>query len=274
MPELPEVETLKRSLEPLLTGRRILSLEMKRPEVIKHPDAENFAQGVAGQRIQSLGRRGKYLLLYLENGSRLLIHLRMTGRLVCCEEAAEELPHTHLCFHLENGQVLRFSDVRRFGGLWLLAAGEEDQYSGMKKLGPEPLEGGCCPERLETALSRRKICIKQGILDQSVLAGLGNIYADEALFRAGIRPDRPCSSLSRAEWEALSQAIPEILSAAIRNRGTSFSDYLDGEGRKGENQNCLQAYQRGGQTCLRCGAVMEKTRIGGRGTCFCPCCQK
>ncbi|MBQ6808815.1 MAG: bifunctional DNA-formamidopyrimidine glycosylase/DNA-(apurinic or apyrimidinic site) lyase [Firmicutes bacterium] len=273
MPELPEIENLKRSLEPYLPGQRIQSVEVRRSEVIKHPDADSFVRDLCGKQIKSLSRRGKYLRIHMEDGSMLVAHLRMTGRLLYSEPEQAELPHTHLCFQLENG-LLRYSDVRRFGCLWLIAPWEDDDFTGMAKLGPEPLEEGFSAACLMQRLSSRKTSIKQGILDQGVIAGLGNIYADEALFEAGILPQRLCSSLRPEEWQTLAAAIPPILNSAIQHRGTSFSDYLDGEGRKGENQMFLMAYQRGGEPCLRCGARMEKTRVAGRGTCFCPRCQK
>ncbi len=273
MPELPEIETVKRTLEPHLQGRRIVALTARRRDPVKHPDFPTFAQGVAEKPIRSLGRRGKYLCLHLADGSTLVAHLRMTGRLVCVAPETPEAPHTHLIFRLDDGKELRFSDVRRFGCLWWLAPGEEDP-TGMAKLGPEPLGPDFTAEYLRARLGMRRLQVKQGLLDQTVIAGLGNIYADEAMFRAGVRPDRLCCTLTEAEWSAIHRAIPPILEEAIRRNGTTFSDFLDGEGREGQNQPFLLAYQHGGQPCARCGAMMEKIRVGGRGTCFCPVCQK
>jgi len=274
MPELPEIETVKRTLTPLLSGRRINGLDVRRADVIKHPDAAAFISGVSAHRVTGLSRRGKYLCLHLDNGAMLAAHLRMTGRLVSAAPGDPCRPHTHVIFHMDDGRELRFSDVRRFGCLWLIASGEADDFTGMGKLGLEPLTEDFCAAYLEERLSQRRLAVKQGILDQAVVAGLGNIYADEALFAAALRPERPCSSLSRAEWRALAAAIPPVLEQAIEHNGTTFSDYLDGKGRAGENQRFLKVYQCGGRTCLRCGAVIVKTRVGGRGTCYCPECQK
>ncbi|MDO4733046.1 MAG: bifunctional DNA-formamidopyrimidine glycosylase/DNA-(apurinic or apyrimidinic site) lyase [Bacillota bacterium] len=274
MPELPEIENLKRSLEGHLRGQRICSVELRRLDLVKHPEADSFRQDLCGKRIESLSRRGKFLLIHMEDGCRLVFHLRMSGRLVCADPAEAELPHTHLCFRLENGKILRYSDVRRFGCIWLLAPWEEDHFTGMERLGPDALASGLSGAYLQERLCGRRISVKQALLDQHVLAGLGNIYVDEVLFQAGIRPDRFCKTLQSEDWQRIAASIPPILESAILHRGTSFSDYLDGEGKQGENQNFLKAYQRGGELCCRCGTVMEKIRVAGRGSCFCPQCQK
>lgn len=274
MPELPEIETIKRTLEPRLIGRRILSLDVKRPDVLRHPDSDEFIQKIVGQQVEYLSRRGKYLCIHMQSGSLLVVHLRMTGRLVCTLPGAEEYPHTHVVFQLHSGEELRFSDVRRFGGLWLLQPGEKDVYTGMAKLGPEPFDAEFSTEYLLATLHKRKSAIKQILLDQSVVAGLGNIYCDEVLFAAGIRPDRLCATLTEEDCATIVTAIHEVLTNAILHRGTTFSDFLDGAGQVGEYYPFLLAYQRGGQPCPRCGTTMEKIRICGRGTSFCPVCQK
>lgn len=273
MPELPEIETVKRTLAPLLIGRRIMQVELLRGEVIKHPAPQEFAAALAGRCIESLGRRGKYLLLKLDNGATLAAHLRMTGRFLCAPPEHPRQPHTHVVLHLDNGMELRFSDVRRFGCLWLIAADEEDDFTGMSRLGAEPLTEDFSADYLQQKLGKRKVAIKNGILDQHVIAGLGNIYADETLFRCGVHPLRLCNSLSNAEWQRLAEIIPDVLLASIANNGTTFSDFLDGEGREGQNMPHLFAYGRVGQPCKTCGSLMQKIRIGGRGTCFCPQCQ-
>ena len=275
MPELPEVETVIRTLKPRMQDRRIDDIRIFHAGVVHHPpDPAQFSTRLQGRVVTGLSRRGKYIRLALDDGQLLACHLRMTGRLLVAGPEDEAKPHTHVVFTLDNGQQLRYSDVRRFGGFWLLAPGEEDRVSGMSKLGVEPFDPDFCAEYLQQRLSRRSASVKNGILDQSVLAGLGNIYADETLFAARIRPDRLCSSLSPTEWQAVAAVIPPILQAAIDHNGTTFSDFLDGEGREGENVAFLQAYGRYGQTCKVCGGIMERARIGGRGTCFCPCCQK
>lgn len=274
MPELPEIETVKRTLTPLLCGRSIANIRALRPDIIKHPDPESFIASLTGRRIVELSRRGKYLLIHMEDGGTLAAHLRMTGRFVHAEAGAEALPHTHVVFSLDDGHELRFSDMRRFGCLWLIARGETDDFTGMARLGAEPLSGEFSAAYIMERLGGRRLTVKQGILDQSVIAGLGNIYADEALFAAAVLPDRPCMSLSAAEWQAIAAVIPPILESAIAHKGTTFSDYLDGEGKAGENLQYLQVYHRSGQPCKRCGAVIQKTKVGGRGTCYCAGCQK
>lgn len=277
MPELPEVETVRRTLAPLLTGRQILSVSALRPGVIHHPLPVDFCARLAGCRIEGLMRRGKFLLLRLVSaagGQLLVVHLRMTGRLLCTPATYPQKPHTHVIFHLDQNMELRFSDTRRFGGLWLLADGETDTCTGMQKLGVEPLSAELCAGFLQQRLGRRRSTIKSGLLDQSVIAGLGNIYADETLYRAQIHPQQPCCTLQEKEWQVLAGAIPEVLQAAIANNGTTFHDFLDGEGREGQNMPFLQAYGRAGEPCRRCGAQMVKIRLQGRGTCFCPNCQR
>lgn len=274
MPELPEVETVVRTLRPNLKGREIKQIEIRHEDVIHHPGAAEFIGRLQGCTIAELSRRGKYICMTLDDGQLLAAHLRMTGRLLYADPKQELLPHTHVIMDLSDGGQLRYADVRRFGGFWLLGKNEEDTVTGMQHLGVEPLSPEFSAEYLMSRLARRACPVKNGILDQSVIAGLGNIYADETLFAARVRPDRLCRSLADEEWQRIADVIPPILEAAIANRGTTFSDFLDGTGREGENVYFLRAYGRYGQPCKDCGAVMEKTRIGGRGTCFCPCCQK
>ena len=274
MPELPEIETIKRTLTPLLLGRRILAVKLIKPVVAAYPAPEIFAARLEGATVDNLGRRGKYLLCYLDSGDTLIAHLRMTGRFLYTPAGHPLKPHTHVVFALDNGSELRFSDVRRFGRLWLIPAGEQDTVSGIQKLGPEPLSEACSAAYYRDRLAGRRISIKQGLLDQSVVAGLGNIYVDEALFQAGLHPQRPVGEVSEEKWQALAQAIPHILQKAIENNGTTFRDYLDGEGNAGRNLPHLNAYGRANQPCLKCGTTMERLVVAGRGTTFCPRCQQ
>ncbi len=274
MPELPEVETIKRTLEPLLVGRSIGRLLILRADVIKHPQAEDFARLLNGRKIAGLGRRGKYLLIDVAGGYQLVVHLRMTGRLVCCSPQEERAKHTHVIFPLDDGKELRFTDVRRFGCLWLLAPEEVDNFTGMAKLGPEPLSPAFDAAYLGQVLAKRKSSIKQALLDQHLLAGLGNIYVDEALFIASITPLRPANQLSQKELKSLAAAIVQVLEQGIENNGTTFSDYVDGRGNKGANLGHLWAYGRAGQACRRCGQILMRQKVAGRSTVFCPCCQK
>ena len=274
MPELPEIETMKRSLAPRLTGRVIQKVRLLREDVIHHPGAADFAARLTGGRIAKLSRRGKYLCLHLEDGQTLVAHMRMTGRLIVSPPGDARKPHTHGIFSLDDGQELRYSDTRRFGCLWLLAKAEPDLFTGMARLGVEPLSKEFNADYLTARLGSRRGAVKGALLDQQVIAGLGNIYVDETLFAAGIHPARPCRDLDEKAWEAIAAAVPRILQSAIEHNGTTFQDFLDGAGREGGNLPFLQAYGRYGLACPRCGALMQRGKIGGRGSCFCPVCQK
>jgi formamidopyrimidine-DNA glycosylase len=274
MPELPEIETVKRTLEPLICGATIIKCQLVRPEIIAHPQAAEFCKRISGQRITASGRRGKYLLIGLHSGDTLIAHLRMTGRMLCTPPTHPFHLHTHAVFTLDNGRELRFVDTRRFGRLWLQSADEIDDFSGIHRLGIEPFDEAFGATYLKDKLSHRHITIKQGILDQTVLAGLGNIYADEVLFAAAVAPIRPTGSLTDEEWQAIAAAVCPILTSSIARNGTTFSDYLDGVGREGQNMPYLQAYKRAGESCNRCGGTMVRIKVGGRSTFYCPNCQK
>ncbi|MCR4963441.1 MAG: bifunctional DNA-formamidopyrimidine glycosylase/DNA-(apurinic or apyrimidinic site) lyase [Firmicutes bacterium] len=274
MPELPEIETVKRTLSPLLCGKSFTDCTLFNETVIKHPQPALFARRIIGRQIREISRRGKYLLLHLDDGAVLAAHLRMTGRLLYAPADRPLKPHTHVVCALSDGCRLCYTDVRRFGRLWLIEPGETDDFTGMSALGIEPLSPEFGPEYLQSALGKRSAAVKQGLLDQHVLAGLGNIYADESLFAAGICPCRGANSLNEEEWRRLAAAIPPVLQAAIEHNGTTFRDYVDGEGKEGENLPFLQAYSRAGQPCFRCGTPLLKIKVGGRGTVYCPHCQK
>ena len=276
MPELPEIETVVRTLRPALENRTVTEIRFGAHgrDVIACPDAEAFLTLLTGSRFTALSRRGKFIRLHTDDGLCLVVHLRMTGRLLVAAAATAEKPHTHVVLQLDNGDELRFSDARRFGRLWLIPPGETDTVSGVGRLGVEPLSDDFGSDLLRHKLGPRRTTIKQALLDQRVVAGLGNIYADESLFLARIHPQRCCETLSEAEWAALAAAIPAVLENAIVHNGTTFSDFLDGTGREGENMAFLQVYGRTGQPCPRCGAMIEKIRVGGRGTHFCPVCQQ
>lgn len=276
MPELPEVETIRRSLEKKVIGKSIEKVEALLSQIVKQPAYEDFAAGVKGEIIENLGRRGKYLLFHFKSGKTLVVHLRMTGQLIYCPPNEPREKHLCLIFTLENQETreesnLRYLDIRRFGCFYLLNPGE--RLPGIEKLGPEPLENEFTLDYLKRALQGKKGKIKALLLDQEVIAGLGNIYVDECLFRAGIRPERTGNSLNLKEIERLHQAIPEVLKESISRRGTTISDYLDSEGKKGTFQNYLQVYGRGGEECVNCGSVIQRIKLGGRSTCFCPQCQ-
>lgn len=275
MPELPEVETVVRSLERHLSGLTITAVDLVMPEVIRSPKPEQFIEQITGKQFQKkLGRRGKYLLIHLSDGLTLVIHLRMTGRLIYCEADLPMEKHTHVIFHLDNGKQLRFADVRRFGRLQLVPTAEVSGLSGLKDMGPEPLDQEFTREFLKKELRRRRTRIKSLLLDQCFVAGLGNIYADEALYRAKIHPERLAPDLTTREAAVLHKAIIEVIAGGIEHRGTSFRDYVDGEGRPGSFQHHLKVYNREGLPCSHCGRPIERIKVAGRSSYYCPSCQK
>ncbi|NLW07944.1 MAG: bifunctional DNA-formamidopyrimidine glycosylase/DNA-(apurinic or apyrimidinic site) lyase [Clostridia bacterium] len=276
MPELPEVETVKRTLSPHLMGQKFTEIKIYHPAVIAYPDAAAFVKILTGRPVRSLDRRGKYLIFNLDENLDeaycLVGHLRMTGRLILAGDAVPLAPHTHVVFSLDNGVYLHWVDVRRFGRLYLAREEEIMAVTGMAKLGPEPL--GMSVEALAAICAGRRRPLKQLLLDQHLLAGIGNIYADEILFEAGLHPGREAGSLNRMEIERLQKAVQQVLRQAIANQGTTFRDYVDGSGRPGKNQEYLKAYGRTGKPCSRCGQLLERVILGGRSTHFCPGCQK
>lgn len=300
MPELPEVETIRRDLSQHIVGARIARVELLWPGVVALPDADTFPALVQGRRVAAVRRRGKYLIWELDDESRLLIHLRMTGRLYWPPPGEPRADHVRAVFHLidhqrpatdnrraasrgrlsadrrrpaEDRRELHFVDQRKFGRLYRLAGERELHALLVTKLGPEPLESGFTREGLRDALARRRGPIKAVLLDQRLLAGLGNIYVDEALFRAGLHPVQPAQSLSAAQVDLLHGAIVAALRQGIANRGTTLAAYRDAWGTRGLNQEQLLVFRRQGRPCPACGTPIAKMRVGGRGTHFCPQCQ-
>jgi formamidopyrimidine-DNA glycosylase len=274
MPELPEVETVRRSLEPLVVGRSISGITVGTfSGVLGHIAPDFLAVALSGRRIVGIRRRGKFLFVDLDDGSGLEVHLRMTGHLEIADVSSPPLRFEHLAVHLDNGVDLRFADQRKFGRV-IYHAG--DPAHGLKtKLGPEPLDDEFTMAYLSRVLARRTAPIKSLLLDQRIVAGIGNIYADEALFLSRIHPSRPAGSLTASELRSLHRMIRSVLRSALEHRGTSFSDYRDGTGQKGNNQHHLQVYGRGrkGEPCFRCGRPLEYLAIGQRTSHFCPNCQ-
>lgn len=273
MPELPEVETVRRTLQDKLAGCRITGAGVHRPEVIGTPGPAEFKAKIRGKEILRLDRRGKYLLVHLSGGFSVVIHLRMTGRLIYTRPVPPE-KHTHLVLYLDNGRELHFADVRRFGRVSLIPTRELGAVPGLAKLGLEPLSREFDREFLARELGRRRGRLKSLLLDQTFIAGLGNIYVDEALHLARIHPLRAACSLDEREVDALCRAIKTVLREGIKHRGTSMRDYVDGEGRAGNYQEKLRVYGREGQPCLSCGAAVRRIKVGGRSSYFCPRCQK
>ena len=274
MPELPEVETIATDLRPLVAGRTIVAADLRFPSIVRHPEPEAFARDLPGRRVEALERRGKYLLLRLDGEVVLVIHLGMTGQLLHKLPEDALRPHTHVVLSLDNGTQLRYSDPRRFGRLLLGSEAELVAARKLPRLGPEPLSAEFTPAELHRRLAGRRAPLKVLLLDQSVLAGVGNIYADEACFRARIRPDRPAGRLSRDRARRLHASLRESLLLGIANRGSSIDDYVDLHGARGRQQEQLQVYGRGGRPCFGCGAPLTLVRLGGRATVFCRRCQR
>jgi formamidopyrimidine-DNA glycosylase len=272
MPELPEVETIVSDLAPLLTGARIIRVQVWDPLLVRFPGAEDLNRRLSGGIIRTMTRRGKYIVVGLDQGLTWLVHLRMTGRLLTKLEEDER--HLRAQFTLDNGICLSYCDLRRFGDMWAFFPGEEEHLGGFRTLGPEPLSEGFSQDWLLQAFARRKAPVKALLLNQSIVAGLGNIYVDEALFVAGIHPGRQGYSLTEEECGKLAAAVKEVIQKAISSRGTTFRDYRSGLGTVGEYQQLLQVYGRKGEECTHCGTLLDCMRIGGRTSVYCPRCQK
>jgi formamidopyrimidine-DNA glycosylase len=273
MPELPEVETVKRTLEPHLADRIITRTHIgDYQRCIATPEPAQFCVRMNGRRIPGLGRRGKFVLIHLDSGDIVTVHLRMTGELSLATPEVPKGPHIHLWFDLDNGEQLRYHDVRKFGRWSLLTPEQFALFDA--SIGPEPLEDEFDAETFTRMLHSRKRILKPLLLDQAFLAGIGNIYADEALFRAGIHPNRRSHELSDAETERLYTSIREILLGALQHRGTTLRDYRDANGEPGENLSRLQIYSRSdGDPCPVCSTPVVRVVVGQRGTKFCPSCQ-
>lgn len=277
MPELPEVETIRRDLAKLVVGRKITAVTVATPSLLRGYSPERLKQRLEGRKITGVQRRAKILIFEFDSGDKLLVHLKMSGRLLYVPADAELAKHTHLIFGLDNGSDLRFVDMRRFGYYKLVEGGVLEDVPELRHLGPEPLAADFSEadfKSLVKAKSGSRRAIKGLLLDQTFLAGVGNLYADEVLYAARINPTRPVGSIRPAEAVRLYHAIREILAEAIESRGTSFDLYVDAQGQPGAYVQKLQVYGRADQACFKCGATLLKTRVAGRGTNYCPGCQK
>jgi formamidopyrimidine-DNA glycosylase len=273
MPELPEIEVLRRSLEPHLVGDRIERAEV-RDRRLREPVRPDLGRKVAGREVRALGRRSKYLLIELEGGITLVVHLGMSGRLTLTPAAWEPELHEHVTFSLRSGRLLRFRDPRRFGLVFALPTARLAADPHFAGLGVEPLSPGFSGETLRRAAQGRRGPVKSFLMDAGVVVGIGNIYASESLFRAGIHPLRSVARLSAARWDRLASAVVEVLSEAIRQGGTTLNDFADGEGRSGYFQVLLSAYDREGRPCPRCGGTIRRIVQTGRSTYYCAGCQR
>src|SRR6202162_106032 len=298
MPELPEVETIVRDLRPQLAGRRIESVKLTRDpairkRLVRYPSATRFVRSLRGRTIRSVERRGKYLVMPLdergvaprdgrfsangafETSERFVVHLGMTGYLRVWEPEEAPVKHTHLRVLLDSGLELRYDDPRQFGRL--LLGTQEELVAGRAfpaKLGPEPIHGDLTAAEFDKIVKSRRRPIKSALLDQSFLAGVGNIYADEACFRAGIRPSRWTHRLTARERRALYSSIQEVLENSIAARGSSIINYVDAFGVRGGNQEKLLVYGRRGEPCVKCGTPLAGPRLAGRGTVYCRKCHR
>ena len=273
MPELPEVETVRRSLLDLVVGRTIVGLRSGAfAGVMGDEGVETTSARVIGRRIAGVRRRAKYLLLDLDDGTALMVHLRMTGRLAVVPRTEPTLRFEHLAIELDDGRDLRFADQRKFGRVVHLLPSDIARLEG--RLGPEPLAPGFTAAGLGAALARRPGKLKSVLLDQKLIAGLGNIYVDEALFRARLHPERAANGLTEQEVRRLHRAIRAVLREGLTHRGTTFASFQDATGEAGANQRNLRVYGRGGtEPCVRCGRPLQRIVVGGRGTHFCARCQ-
>lgn len=284
MPELPEVETIKNDLKKAILNKKIVDVLVSKKTVIKSP-FNDFIKILKKNNFKDISRIGKLLILHLPNKKYLLIHLKMTGQLVYCEKdkciaGGHEVPcgigklpnkYSHAIFNFQDGSTLYFNDMRRFGYLKIV---DEDELKKIKnKFGIEPLTKNFNLEKFKKIFKNRKTSVKAILLNQAFISGIGNIYADEILFKAGIRSARIAASLKDNELKKIFNAANEILKKAIKFRGTTFSDFVDSKGKKGNFSRMLKVYGREGEKCFRCGGVVKKIKLAGRGTRFCPDCQ-
>jgi formamidopyrimidine-DNA glycosylase len=273
VPELPEVETIRRGLEPLVVGRRIERAAIRDPRLTRPFDPDDVARQIQGERITGLGRRGKYLVVRFESGRFLLIHLRMTGNFRVAGSDPADGPHDRAVLRLDNGSDVIYRDIRRFG-TWLLVEPQELEPYLAERVGDEPLDEAFHAAALATRLAGRRAPIKSALLDQRTVAGMGNIYADEALWRARIHPLRPAGELERDELRRLHRALRDALRMGIARQGATLSNYATPDGASGRMQEEFKVYGREGEPCPRCGTPIEKIRAAGRGTHYCPNCQR
>jgi formamidopyrimidine-DNA glycosylase len=282
MPELPEVETVRRGLEPILVGNEFARVEQRRPD-LRFPLPQHFGERLTGRKVEGLDRRAKYLLARLDDGEVLVMHLGMTGRFSINGAAKTPPPkHEHIVFHLGDGTRVRYSDARRFGYMDLIPNGALSEHALFKGLGVEPLSPDFTPEFLARRLKGKSASIKSALVDQWLIAGVGNIYACEALFRAGISPLKPAGALATKsgkptkKTEALVAAVKAVLEDAISAGGSSLRDYKRADGRLGRFQHRFKVYGREGKPCQRkgCGGTVRRIVQGGRSTFYCPTCQR
>jgi formamidopyrimidine-DNA glycosylase len=273
MPELPEVESVRRQLEPVLVGRRLKRVSVADPRLVRPYEPVEVAAELEGERVEAVSCRGKYLVVRFESGRVLLIHLRMTGSLLHSRAGTlPDDPHRRAVVRLDDGSDVAYRDVRRFGTWLLLEPGEAEPYLEAR-VGDEPLDALFTAARLGERLSGRRTSLKAALLDQRTIAGLGNIYVDEALWRARLGPLRPAAGLDRAELRRLHRGIRTALEHGLARQGSTLRDYRLPDGSGGTMQDEFRVYGRGGEPCDRCGTPIARTQVAGRTTWYCPTCQ-
>jgi formamidopyrimidine-DNA glycosylase len=274
MPELPEVETVARGLAKRLEGRRLTKVETRRGD-LRWPFPKGFAKRLTGRRVEKVRRRAKYIVVELDDGNALLAHLGMSGRMLLSKGRPEHLEtHDHVIMETDEGWVLRFNDARRFGMMDLVATDKLERHKLIKGIGPEPLGNDFSGPVLAAALEGKKTSIKAAILDQKVVAGVGNIYASEALYRARISPKRLAYTVQGDRAEKLAHAIKVVLNEAVAAGGSSLRDYVQADGELGYFQHHWKVYEKAGETCPECGGKIRRIVQGGRSTFYCPKCQR
>jgi formamidopyrimidine-DNA glycosylase len=274
VPELPEIEVLRRSLEPRLVGRRIRRVEVRSPALREPFDRRRLRRELEGRTIRRLGRRGKYLLIEVDEGRTLVVHLGMSGRLTLVPRSRAGEPHEHLVVGLDRGEELRLRDPRRFGLAFVVATRGLARDRHLAHLGREPLEPRLTGADLVELARGLKAPVKPFLMDATKLVGVGNIYATEALFRAGIHPFRSVARIGRERWELLAAAVVAVLEDAIRQGGTTLNDFRDGAGNAGEFQVDLAVYGREDLPCPRCGTLIRRRVRSNRSAFYCPACQR
>jgi len=273
MPELPEVETIRRGLNRALSGRVIRELRIAETRLRQKVDAQRLKRLSVGRKIESIDRRAKYLLCRLDNDATLIFHLGMSGRLLLCSESLPLEKHDHIQFRLNDGRELRFRDPRRFGLVDAMANGVLDKHPLFANLGIEPFDPACTPEFLFARSRRLSKPIKNFLMDGSIIVGIGNIYANEALFRARLHPELPAGKLKLPDWQKLLKSIHKTLELAIAAGGTTLNDFHDSDGAMGYFQQQLMVYDREGQACYACGKKIKRIVQAGRSTFYCRHCQ-
>ncbi|GAF35975.1 DNA-formamidopyrimidine glycosylase [Lentilactobacillus farraginis] len=272
MPELPEVETVRRGLTELVAGSRIKTVEVLYPKMVNLP-AVDFEKALQNKEIVKIDRRGKYLFIRINGGLTIVSHLRMEGKYDVEPEGTPFNKHTHIVFHLTDGRQLRYNDTRKFGRMNLVQTGQEMMVAGLKTIGPEPTEKDLTLAYMTKVFGKSRKIIKPFLLDQSKIAGLGNIYADEVLWLSKINPKQPVNTLSLQELKRLRKNIIDEIQRAIAGHGTTVHSYSTAYGEAGNFQNHLNVYGHQGEPCPRCGTPIEKIKLAQRGTHFCPTCQ-